>query len=293
LIRSIPSGIDLFYSRFEWRGARVVWSFMMTSLQLAPAALINACLVRSCELEYNAAIRAEENAPTEVKAWRLAKVSGRAHCRLQAARAGLPLPETKLPRTARNLAKQGLAALATIGRVIARALAREASLRKAQAAAALARVARNAARLVRQALRAAVRAVARRALLIASIFVPATVNKEIPMVNVPKLAQRITAGQGHNHSEVAVDGKLLRYTIIVEPGTHRSLGVQLRGDRFVFSGGFHGEHSLAADELITNAARLLAHFNGYVDNNVQHVEDACAGYFTRAALVERCIGGAS
>jgi hypothetical protein len=112
------------------------------------------------------------------------------------------------------------------------------------------------------------------------------------MVSMPRLASRITSGQGHNYSEVAVDGTSLHYTIIIEPGVYRALSVQLHGDRFVLSGGFQGEHSLAADELITSAARLIAHWNGYVDNNVEYIENA--GYYARSALIERCtVGDAS
>ena len=264
---------------------------MKTVSQLARLASKNARLVRRLERAYDRAIRAEENAVTLPQAYRLATISERCLRDLQAAQAGLPLPARKVPRTARNMAKQGLAALATIGRVIARALRTAAALRKAQVAAALARAVRKIAQVARQAARRALRAVARRALLTVTV----TTNKEISMVNVPTLAQRITSGHGHNHAEVAVDGTLLRYTIIVEPGVYRSLGVQLRGDRFVFSGGFQGEHSLAADELITSAARLLAHWEGYVDNNAQYVDDACTGYFTRLALIARCctVGGAS
>jgi hypothetical protein len=169
--------------------------------RLARLASKHARLVRRCEFAYDAAIRAEINAATEKDAWRLAKVSGHRLRDLQAVRAGQPLPEVKLPQTARNRAKQGLAVLAAIGRVIARALRTAAALRKAQVVNAAARVARNTARLVRAALRRAGRTVARRALLIVSLLVVVT--------------------------------------------------------------------------------------------NVQYVENAYAGYFTRATLIERCVGGAS
>ncbi|HYM54563.1 MAG TPA: hypothetical protein VES97_04325, partial [Solirubrobacteraceae bacterium] len=99
-------------------------------------------LVRKLSREYDRAIRAEEDAPTIDKAYRLAAASERALRRLQAAQAGLPLPEPTLPRTALNLAKQGLAALANIGRAIARAVRTKAALLKAQAAAKITRAAR-------------------------------------------------------------------------------------------------------------------------------------------------------
>lgn len=89
-------------------------------------------------------------------------------------------------------------------------------------------------------------------------------------MKAPKLAARISAGQGHNYSQVAVDGKLLRYVDFDIVGRKRELQVTLRGDRFVLSGGKFGEHSLAADESITSAARLLAHWNGYVKNTVPY-----------------------
>jgi hypothetical protein len=116
-------------------------------------------LVACCAREYSLAIRREENAPDERTAWRLAAVSERTLRRLQLAQSGQPLPVPAPPRTARNRARAGLAALAEIGRVVARALTRAAALRKAQVAAAAARVARAAARVVRGALRRAVAAV--------------------------------------------------------------------------------------------------------------------------------------
>jgi len=48
-----------------------------------------------------------------------------------------------------------------------------------------------------------------------------------------------------------------------------SLRAFLRDDRFVFTGGNWGEHSIAADVSITSAARLLAHWQGYVESNAQ------------------------
>lgn len=45
------------------------------------------------------------------------------------------------------------------------------------------------------------------------------------------------------------------------------LTARLVDDRFVFSGGRFGEHSLAAHAQITSADRLIAHWRGYVENN--------------------------
>lgn len=47
----------------------------------------------------------------------------------------------------------------------------------------------------------------------------------------------------------------------------RFLRAYLDGARFVFCGGLHGEHSLDARASITSAARLVAHWRGYVENN--------------------------
>ena len=45
-------------------------------------------------------------------------------------------------------------------------------------------------------------------------------------------------------------------------GVRRLVSLRKEGDRIVFSGGLHGEHSLAFDQ--TNRARLLAHYKGYI-----------------------------
>lgn len=121
-------------------------------------------LIARLAREYARAIRAEEDAPTTRAAWRLAAASERALARLRAARAGLPLPESRQPRTARMMARGAFEALGRIGTAIARAMNRAAALRKALAASMVARVARKAAKLVRQALRSAVRAIARQVL---------------------------------------------------------------------------------------------------------------------------------
>ena len=101
-------------------------------------------------------------------------------------------------------------------------------------------------------------------------------------MNVPQLAARIHAGQGHNCCQVSVDGFDGNATDSPDGGhgllmyTDRSVGLamraELRGDRFVFTGGLFGDHSIAAQGEITNAARLLAHWNGYVATNVERAE---------------------
>jgi hypothetical protein len=243
-----------------------LFTTMMTATNAATlAASVNLRLVARLARVYSRAIRAEESAPTEAQAWRLAKASERALRDLQAAQAGLPLPVRPVPQTARNRGKAGLAALATIGRVIARAVAAQAALRKAQAA----NAARKVARLARQALRRTGRLVARLALRAVASAVPAvtTTKQEITVMHAPKLAARIHAGQGHNYSEVSVDDwGLLRF---VDDAGRFTLTTALRGDRFVFAGGAFGEHDIAADEMITSAERLIAHWQGYVDNTVR------------------------
>jgi len=189
---------------------------MMKNAPVA-ATTINACLVRRLSREYDAAIRAEENAPTEAKAWRAAKASERALRRLQAAQAGLPLPVAPAPRTARNLARGAFQALAAVGRAVARALVTEAALRKAQAALAARKAARLAAALVRAALRRAACAVARRALAPAPVapvarftvvasplaFVPATFTVRgfvfDELIPVHLIAARVQAQARMNH----------------------------------------------------------------------------------------------
>ena len=48
-----------------------------------------------------------------------------------------------------------------------------------------------------------------------------------------------------------------------------TLGAYLEGTRFVFTGGRHGDHSIEADSRITSAARLLAHWQGYVESSLE------------------------
>lgn len=88
----------------------------------------HARLVRSFELRYERAIRAEEGAADERAAWRLAAKSERALRELRLVAAGQPLP-VKLSK-----AKTGFAFLAAIGRVIGRAVRAASALAKARRA---------------------------------------------------------------------------------------------------------------------------------------------------------------
>lgn len=140
---------------------------------------VNPVLVASLQREYDRAIRREENAGTERQAWRLAAESERALRRLQAARAGLPMPPVNGPRNpkqaaldARRMAQDAFAALAALGRSIARALQAAAALRKAHAANALRRAAAAAARVARRAIGSVIGAVARRLSVTAAPVMP-------------------------------------------------------------------------------------------------------------------------
>lgn len=106
--------------------------------------------------DYDRALRVEESAATLPQAWRAATKSEIALRRLQAARLGRPLPEAKKPRNARSKAADAFAALATVGKSIARAVASAAGLAKARAVTA----AKRAAKLARSAFRRAVGLVA-------------------------------------------------------------------------------------------------------------------------------------
>jgi hypothetical protein len=131
----------------------------------ARVAARQARLVARLTRAYDRACRAEENAATEAKAWRLAKVSERCLRDLRAAQAGLPaaqLPSRQLPPTLRNRAKQALGFLGALGRSIARAIQCAAALRKAQVVNAAKRVARQVARLARAAMRRALLAIVAR-----------------------------------------------------------------------------------------------------------------------------------
>ena len=56
----------------------------------------------------------------------------------------------------------------------------------------------------------------------------------------------------------------------------RFLTARLVEDRFVLSGGFWGEHSIAAQASITSADRLIAHWRGYVENSARHLQNGGA-----------------
>lgn len=53
----------------------------------------------------------------------------------------------------------------------------------------------------------------------------------------------------------------------------RFLAARLVGDSFVFSGGYWGNHSISSRFTITTAARLVAHWRGYCETNVQRYVD--------------------
>lgn len=111
-------------------------------------------MVRRYQREWERAIRAEERAEAIELAWRLAARSDAALRALRLVEAGgdpRPVPR----ETARSRALSGLVALASLGRVVARALQAESALRAARRALRLRRLAR---------LRRALRTVVRRAL---------------------------------------------------------------------------------------------------------------------------------
>ncbi len=112
--------------------------------------------VRRLEREHARAMRREESADDLALSWRLAAASDRVLRRLAAARDGLTI---EAPRTARNRALGAFVALATIGRVIARATVRAASLARASVAAAAKRAALKVAKVAAAAARASFRRV--------------------------------------------------------------------------------------------------------------------------------------
>lgn len=124
----------------------------------------NMVLVRHLERAYAAAIREEEAATTVKIAWSRAASSERALRRLDAARAGLPLPVSRAPRNARAKGRDAFAALAKLGRSIGRALTCAASLAKARAVV----TARKIAKLARRSMRTAVRAIVALAIICAA-----------------------------------------------------------------------------------------------------------------------------
>jgi hypothetical protein len=64
-------------------------------------------------------------------------------------------------------------------------------------------------------------------------------------------------------------GLMLTTTVSPSGAASLTLRCQLEDGRFVMRGGAFGEHSLSADPAITTAARLVAHWTGYVQNNAQ------------------------
>ncbi len=239
-------------------------------------AQIDTDLVARLERQWRIAIREEERAiardASEATLDRCVRASDRARRTLDCALRGQPLPVRSAPRTKRNLGKAGLSALACLGRVVARSVARLAALAKARAAAALARVAKAARKAFRRALRAVV-----------SLVTP-NATKEAPVSNPPVLAAGIVYGtisatirvtDRHGHVHTLTRSNRFGLTVVCK----------LIGDRFVFSGGIHGEHCIDANKEITCATRLLAHWQGYCSNNglrdweVLKIEPTGEGYY--------------
>lgn len=225
----------------------------------------NPILVATLTRTWNRAIRIEERAiergASESVIDRAARASDRARRALSCAEAGLPLPETKAPRTARNLGKAGLAALATLGRVIARSVARQAALAKARAAAVLARAAKLARAAFRRALRTIVSLVTTK---------ESTVSKTNLMTLGTSTTPALAAGivYGASSAILRVTDRYGNVHTLIRSNQHGlSVVCKLIGDRFVFSGGIHGEHCIDASAAITDATRLLSHWGGYCTNN--------------------------
>ncbi len=86
-------------------------------------------LIRRLERNLAASYEAEENARDLKTAWRLASITDTQLRRLNYAKAGIVEPMPVTPRTAKNVAKGGFAALAMIGRAIALAHKIESGLR--------------------------------------------------------------------------------------------------------------------------------------------------------------------
>lgn len=112
-------------------------------------------LLARLERDYARAIRFEERAPTVQAAWSRAAASESALRKLRLVQAGLPLPAPREPRTQRNLVRGAFAALASLGRVIARSAQAAAALAKAQ----VVNAARRAARAVHRSLRSALESI--------------------------------------------------------------------------------------------------------------------------------------
>lgn len=217
-------------------------------------------LITTLDRAWKRAIRDEERAierdASEASILRCTRAADRARLALSCAEQGRPLPEVKAPRTARNLGKAGLSALATLGRVIARSLARSAALVKASAGAILARAAKAARQAFRRALRTVVSLVTTKEIPVNDII---TTRREITL----SLDIHVITGDGH----LAVYDRYGHCHKLHREGKGLQLVCKLVNDRFVFSGGTQGEHSLYADRLITDPTRLLAHWQGYCANN--------------------------
>jgi len=84
------------------------------------------------------------------------------------------------------------------------------------------------------------------------------------MARLIQLARGITVETASR--VVRLDGKPLR-VIYGGIGWRRVVQclIDAKSCRFVFTGGTDGVHSIAADGNITSAARLLAHWRGYVE----------------------------
>lgn len=165
----------------------------MNTTTNAAAAPVNMVTVRRLEREWRQAVRAEEAATTTERAWKLAAVSDRIAKNLTLARAGMPIPAPRFIRSVRNLAKQGMQALAMLGRAIARAVTAKAGLDKARAV--------LAARKVRRPRFTAIRAfVGRIASFFKSTTVP-TVTEAQPMFH--------TEDKGARWSTMAVSHRTL------------------------------------------------------------------------------------
>jgi hypothetical protein len=141
----------------------------------------HARMVRRYERMWLAAVRREEDADTLDASWKLAAESDRARATLEMVRAGF-VPVRRVPRTKRNMAIGAFQALATIGRIVHRAMAKARGIAKAQAVLAAKRVAKR----VSNACRVAVRAVAMAAMLrgVSPVVAVAAPVKAVQMVTV-------------------------------------------------------------------------------------------------------------
>jgi hypothetical protein len=141
---------------------------------------------------YRKALRAEAraakvDAPTPIM-WRLAAACDRTLQAFWRAMQGLAAP---VKRTAKNRALGGVLALATIGRVIARAARKVASAAARKAARAAARVARKTVRAARAALRRAVVGVLALLPLTATATTTTTTTEPVAMSNITAVSARV------------------------------------------------------------------------------------------------------